>query len=228
VAGYVSDEELALAAQHGDKAAMNELWERLKGFAWWIINKTYINLITESPCVDEEDAIQAAYIGYLKTLHKFHYGKTKLHTAFKFRVKDELRDLLGFKDTTVYDKDSKKAKDITVFFHPALSLDEQVGESSNSAEYIEALEAPPDKYFEDEDEDGEYIRRLRATLKPMIAELTEKQRRVIYCIYYREFNVTESGRVLNMAREGVRDLRDRALVRLRSHKDELKPFWNVS
>jgi hypothetical protein len=37
VADYVSDEELALAAQHGDKAAMNELWKRLEKYTWWII-----------------------------------------------------------------------------------------------------------------------------------------------------------------------------------------------
>lgn len=187
-------EELALEVREHGAPAYMELWKRVRGFAFWI-GKRYAG-------IDAADKEQAAHEALLRTVRSYDAGKGPFITAYKFA-------LHGAYLTAKYGGRSEKTKQDPL--HTAASLDAPAAEDSDTP-LVDFIADERDSFTEPEAQE------LTDAVHNAIAKLSEGERAVILCLFFRGLTQDGAAAALKITTAEVRRREAAALRRLR-HPD---------
>lgn len=90
----MSNEELALAYQAGNRQALHELWMQVEKLAVRMV-KPYLGLARQNKVIDYEDLMQAAFLGVERAASAYRLDEGRFTTVMGFYVKNAVRGLLG-------------------------------------------------------------------------------------------------------------------------------------
>lgn len=207
----MTNEQLAAAAQSGDRRALFDLWESVRPFcmaAAWHMYRQSDPAKLFGRGVTLEDMQQETYFAFAEAVRGF-----KLESGYKFLsfltfpLKNAFAQLLGFR---TYGKGSPDPLD------KSLRIDCSVCMESDTplSDMLEDQEAG--RQLEDV-EDSVYTAQLHAALEAAMLEACDGQQRdVLQEIYYRGRNRQECGEALSLTVSEVRRIERRALQNLRN------------
>lgn len=212
----MTNEELAIKAQSGNKEARAKLWEAVKKFVYMLANTTYTRhkeqCITAG--VELTDLQQEGYIAYTEALQAFSTdNEYKFTTFLHYPLKNHFNELLGFRSNTSKVLNSSISLDKPLPNNEDLTLNETVPDKYA----LEAFESVEDKYYNEQ---------LRKAEEEALTRLTDKQANVIRDIYFNGFTLNEISDRLNVSIGSVRQQSVDSLRRLRSSSalKLLKPY----
>lgn len=176
------------AAQEGDKAALEELWERTKKFAL-AVSRRYIS----ESFADQDDFQQCAYLGF-HTAVMTHTGRYSFLSLVQWLVQRECRLVLGLVGKPIF---------------RAGSLDVELPDSDHTLEDTIEDESLP--MIGEALEESELVRDVRAA----VAELPERERLVVERHWLDGIALADIGECLGISAERVRQIECTAFEHLR-------------
>ena len=185
----MSIDTLVTQAKDGDTEALLQLWHQAKRFGFWI-GKRYD--------IDADDKKQAAFEALMRTVQTFEPGKYDFLTAYKYALRSAF---LAAK----YGGRSEKV--INDPLHAALSLDAPASEDADTP--------LGDLIAIDTDFSGVERQELAQAVREAIAQLTEPERDVIFCVFFRGMTQDAAAAALRISAAEVRKTESAALRRLR-------------
>ena len=196
----MSNEEIAVLAQTGDKDALLTLWAQVRRLAWKFIPR-WRTAAAAGGMVDA-DLEQTAFMGMLRAVDAFDPGRgLKFSSYFVMSLRAEVFTAAGINS-------ERKARDP---LRTAVSLD--LPASPNTPEDTTLADLIPDPAAETDINDSA----LRLTMRDIIAELPSDQQIALYRRYWLELPPTAVDRRSH----------DAALRALRhpSRSRQLREFW---
>ena len=173
----------------------------------YIANKIKINL---PAYIEFEDLVSYGYFGLIKSVERFNPDKrVKFKTYAYMRIRGAIFDackpiILEYKRMPILSLDEMRVIDTGDGFE---SIKGYIGTPSemNPAIIMEKKE-------------------VKEQLIKFVDELPEIERRVIVLHYYKNIdNFAEIGRLMNISREGIRQIHNRAIAKL---KKRIKEYWS--
>lgn len=197
----MNNEELVQLYQQGDKQALEKLLEINRGIVYKVANKFCIE---GSNSIDIEDLEQEGYIGLMVAAERYDINnpkKAKFTTYAVHWIYSKINRYVNAKST-----------------NEEISLNTPIGEEGDN-ELMDTIKGV-DYSFEDVEEKI-YIEQLREELEKVMHERTSlKERNIIKLHYGWDTNKTmtynEVGELLNITGERVRQIKARALRRMRN------------
>ena len=188
-------DELALVAREQGAPAIMELWEAVRGFAFWFARRYKL---------DKDDAGQAAQEALLRAVRGYDPDKGPFLTAYKYALHGALQ-------TALWGGRSEKIKQDPL--HRAESLDAPATEDGDTP--LRDLIA--DKTASDEAAAFEAIeaRERAQAVRDAIAQLTEPEQAVIFAIFFQGMTQDAAAAALRISAADVRKTESAALRRLR-------------
>jgi len=176
----LTNEELALKIQAGEREYLEVLWTNLKKFVIMLAYR-YKWIMEKYHFVDFDDFIQCGYFALVYAVERFNpqEGK-KFTTYYSYWYKSEIRRVVT-------------GRRINKFPPPTSSLNVLVDDEDHQVELIDlipAFGAELGKRIEDEE--------LRETIRKAINKLQELEMRVIYLTYFRGMSKKEVSYELNI------------------------------
>lgn len=92
----VTNEELAVAYQHGDSEALSALWAQVEKLAVHFV-KRYRSLAESNKAAEFEDLMQAAFLGVERAASAYREDEGRFSTIMDYYVKTEVYGLLGLR-----------------------------------------------------------------------------------------------------------------------------------
>ena len=215
----MTNEELAVQAQQGDKLALEKLWLQVYKLLYFMCNRAYTHYgcdFCSRKGVTLEDFTQECYFVFLKAVEAFKPDKEyNFNSYLKYHLKKAINALLG----------QKTSKRDTLNFCD--SLDIPTGEDSDLylSDIIEDESAAQEMQNVEEKTDNEL---LREALTEALDTCTDRQRKILLSVYYDNRSFKEIGKELSLCAETVRQETKKAFRRMRSGKGLrlLKPFFD--
>lgn len=209
----MTNEQLATAAQAGDRRALFDLWESIRPFcmrAAWHMYRQNDPAKLSGRGVTLEDMQQETYLAFTEAVRSFKSeSDCKFLSFLTFPLKNTFARLLGFK---IYGRGKPDPLD------DRMSLDAPAG-AENDAPLSDMLEDQAAGQQLEDVEDSVYTAQLHAALKSAMREACDGQQRdVLREIYYRGRSRRECGDALGLSRERVRQIESKALQNLRKPK----------
>lgn len=211
----MTNEELAVMIQSGERDKPLELWEQVRRFVRDRAYKWTVAVGTAAG-VTVEDLTQAGYLAMMGAVERFDPAagyafntilgnclKTEFSIATGVRTKRQQMDPL----------------------RSAASLDVPVGEEEGGGLLGDFIEDPQAvQCFEDVE-----TQPLHDAVEKALQSLTEEQRAVIRCMYYQGLTLEQTSQVLDMDRTEVRTAESKALRTLRhpNNSRELRQYMRV-
>lgn len=193
-----SDEELAMSAKAGDKAAAQELFDRHREeFRGWV--RTRLPALMRRK-VAESDVIQEAYLAAFVGLGNFEEQgegsfRRWLATILDRRIKSELRRYAGT---------AKRA------------LGQEISFAGSSAGAVPVAEDPTPS--------GEAVaRESRGLLRDAVRDLPEDYRTALRLVHDEHRSLAETGEIMGRSSEAVRKLYGRAVALLADRLERKEP-----
>lgn len=206
----------ALIAEGGNDELLPLLWERMQRF-YRMSSKKYANAHAERCTrygVNADDIFQESYFAMLDSV-KYYGGRKSEQQALKFisfcglPFKNHAAGLIGLRN---------KSLDV-IESSTILSLDEQVpGKDGEPDTPRSELVPDPDSLQPFYDvENADYCRAIRETVAAQ--PLTETERNVINYIYFKGYNNTQTGEIIGISIERVRQCRNSAIRKLQKSRE---------
>lgn len=216
----MTNEEMALAIQKGDKSLIAPLWEQLRRLIGMYIGRCFRTL--QGRCagagVTEEDLLQTGFIALMDAVKAYDPASGYKLTAFlKYPLRNRFNTLLGLRTV--------KAKNDPL--NNCDSLDEPLGGEDGDFTRSDVM---PDENAQQAFEDAiesEWCRSLRAVEEQLIDErLTEGEAAAVRGAFFEGLKLQPIADRLGVTRERVRQLQYHGLRRLRTGDavKKLKPF----
>nr|DAH84223.1 MAG TPA: DNA directed RNA polymerase subunit [Caudoviricetes sp.] len=215
----MTNEELAVQAQQGDKLALEKLWLQVYKLLYLMCNRAYTHYgcdFCSRKGVTLEDFTQESYFAFLKAVEAFKSEKEyKFNTYLEYHLKTAINALLG-------QRTSKKEP-----LNYCGSLDVPMGEDEdlNLCDVLEDEDATQAMQSVEEKTDNEL---LREALTEALDTCTARQQTIISLRYYYNRTLKEVSEVINVHPSRVREVEQTAFRRMRSGKGLrlLKPFFD--
>ena len=225
--------ELILAAQRGDEAAAGALVEKNSGLVWSVARRFY------GRGVDPEDLYQLGCLGLVKAMRDFDvaYG-TRFSTYAVPKIAGEIRRFLR-DDGTV--KVSRTLKERAAAVHaardrlakalgrePVLSelaealelTPEEIAQAETASEAVESIQQPAgetgltlESLLSDSPMEEQLVERL--ALRQALAQLPEREARVIALRYYHGLTQDRAAKLIGVSQVQVSRIEKKALAHLR-------------
>lgn len=215
----MTNEELAVQAQQGDKLALEKLWLQVYKLLYLMCGRAYAHYgcdFCSRKGVTLEDFTQESYFAFLKAVEAFKSEKEyKFNTYLEYHLKTAINALLG-------QRTSKKEP-----LNYCGSLDVPMGEDEdlNLCDVLEDEDATQAMQSVEEKTDNEL---LREALTEALDTCTARQQTIISLRYYYNRTLKEVSEVINVHPSRVREVEQTAFRRMRSGKGLrlLKPFFD--
>ena len=203
----LTNEQLALACQAGDKQAIAQLWEQTKAFIFrWCYHYYQRGRDRCAACgVELADLQQEGFLALLDAVQAFQIEKEyKFISWLKFPLKNRCSALLGTRGNTA-----------PRLLNQCGSLDEAIGEDEDTSRLDMIADPNAGEGFESV-EDREYNRQLHEALQEAMDTLQEKHRDILQWRYYDGLTLQQCGERMQCSPEYTRQLNRQALTRMRS------------
>ena len=215
----MTNEELTVQAQQGNKLALEKLWLQVYKLLYLMCNRAYIHYgcdFCSRKGVTLEDFTQESYFAFLKAVEAFKPDKEYNFISYlKYHLKTAINSLLG-------QRTSKKEP-----LNHCGSLDLPMGEDEDVylLDIIEDESAFQEMQNVEEKTDNEL---LREALTEALDTCTARQQTIISLRYYYNRTLKEVSEVVNIHPSYVRTEEQSAFRRMRSGKGLrlLKPFFD--
>lgn len=199
----MSNEELVVLIQSGERDKLSELWAQIRGMALkeargWAVHR--------SGGAELEDLEQAGFIALMRAVGSFDPSAGgKFSTLYYPIMRGEFQRAVGRRT-------AKQAQDP---LHTAGSLDLQVGEDEDSATVGELVPDPAAAQAFEDVEEQDRLTHLHMALGPVLASLPEQQRDTLRRHYYQRQTIEEIAAVEGVNRSTVYSWHNKALRALR-------------
>lgn len=215
----MTNEELAVQAQQGDKLALEKLWLQVYKLLYLMCGRAYAHYgcdFCSRKGVTLEDFTQESYFAFLKAVEAFKPDKEyKFNTYLEYHLKTAINALLGYRT-------SKKEP-----LNYCGSLDVPMGEDEdlNLCDVLEDEDATQAMQSVEEKTDNEL---LREALIKALDTCTARQKAIVLLRYYYNRTLKEVSEVVNVHPSYVGVEENKAFRHMRSGKGLrlLKPFFD--
>lgn len=203
----MTNEQLAVLAQQGDRRALFDLWEAVKPFCMAAAGHVYRR---HDPAklsgrgVTLEDLQQETYCAFRKALAAFKPERVyKFTTYLSYPLKNAFAQLLGYGNTKRDPLDD------------CISFDAPAGED-NDAPLSDVIEDPEAAQQITDVEDDCYTAALHTALETAMRETCDPaEQRILKTRFYLNQTRGQCAETLGMTKAGVRQLESRALRNMR-------------
>jgi len=198
----LSNEELAIRIQAGERDLIPYLWERVSRFAkhksnFYIENKQRSG---KNFSFEYADLVQEAYFALLSAIDAYHPDiEANFLTIFKYKLKWTFSQVFGSKVPASMKHDA---------FNDSISGDEPLFDDSGET-LFNAIKGHDDA--ETEAIQRVYLNQLRKALDKGLAKLTSRREEVLRARYYEELSTLETAKKLNVSRGTVNSTESSAL-----------------
>lgn len=215
----MTNEELTIQAQQGDKLALEKLWLQVYKLLYFMCNRAYTHCgcdFCSRKGVTLEDFTQESYFAFLKAVESFKPDKEySFNSYLQYHLKTAINAVLG-------QRTSKKEP-----LNYCDSLDVPMGEDEdlNLCDILEDESASQEMQDVEEKTDNDL---LREALNEALDTCTARQQSIISLRYYYNRTLKEVSQVVNIHPSYVRTEEQSAFRRMRSGKGLrlLKPFFD--
>lgn len=210
----MTNEELAVMIQSGQRDKLLELWAQVERFARWrAIRWEWV--LGDRGSVTLDDLMQAAFLAFLDTLKRWEPGEYVFLTVYGNRLKAAFTEAYGLRT-------SRTRKDP---LNDAISLDASIGDDVDDSVTLGDMQPDPTAELSFENViERDQAARLHAALESALSQLPAKQREAVVGKYYRGREVDK--KALN---DGIRALRHpRLSMELRQFCRQAKAPQNES
>lgn len=152
------------------------------------------------PGLEVQDLVQAGVIGLIDAVRTFREGKVPFAVHAKLRIRGAILDSVRTERHEAYLAPRRHGKEGTLP-KPELTRCEMPAETAAGSD----LRAP-----------GRRQLQMGMRLATAVAELPHRERRLIELLYDHNLTCAEAGRILGLRESWVRELRRRAISRLRN------------
>ena len=199
-----NNEELALAYQDGELEALATLWAQVERLAWRIVSR-YRSLARSNGATDNDDLMQAAFLGVERAAKAFAPDAGAFATLMGYYVRTECAALLVLRGSR---------KHLEHYY--AKSADQPVP----GTEKLILVDTNADANQEDEDE-RLFLEDIRRDVRAAIDRLGEQEAEVVRA-YYLEGVTTEAiGRRMGICKSRVAQLRAQGMRTMRRNRSLL-------
>ncbi|ALB44602.1 sigma-70 family RNA polymerase sigma factor [Clostridium beijerinckii] len=208
----MSNEELVLLYQQGDKQALESLIENNKGRVFKIANKFYTG---KTNSIDLEDLEQEGFMGLITAAEKY-----------KFDI-DNPASFITYATYWIYQKIHRFVSQKNTNDETSLNTPIKEDEEIERHDLIECVE----EGFENIEE-YEYLRQLRKDLEEVMEERTTLKEKEVLKLHYgwdcKECSFTYIGSILGVSKSRVQQIESRALRSIRKSiwlKNEYEEYF---
>lgn len=196
----MTNEELVVLYQQGDRQALNQLVENNQKFIYKVVNKFYTERIN---AIDKDDLIQEGNIGFIMACSKYdltYINKTKFITYAYYWIYRKIYRFIETRNTS-----------------EEYSLNVPVGSEENT-ETMEFIESDRNSIIELEDR--MYIKELRKELEGVMNQYNTLHEREILKLYYgwdsEETSIEDIADILETSSSNIRKTKSKAFRKIRS------------
>lgn len=206
----MSNEELAIPAQQGDKRALFDLWHNVQKLMYLLCSKKYSSLSQNyifSKGITLDDMKQESYFAFLQAVKAYKTdGEYKFTSYINFYLKNSFRRIFSQGN---YKQDS---------LSESISLNIPIGEDKN-IELLDTLEDSTIQETFDSVIDKEYTKELHQALdKAMKWQCSSKECDIINMRYYQNKTQKEVSQFLGVSDSCIGQLEQNAYKKLRTGK----------
>ncbi|MBR6119371.1 MAG: sigma-70 family RNA polymerase sigma factor [Oscillospiraceae bacterium] len=203
----MTDEELALKIQNGEKSLIAELWKQVERKIRIYVNHELqidsMHYRAASVGVTKEDLYQEGYFALLRAIKAYNPDKGFRFVSYlKYTVKNSVADAIHIR--TPGDRDNPTYR--------AISIYSPIADDSES-QLLDFLQDPKDQF--EEIEEAEQRKCIEKDVGDSIADLSPVQRRIILSRYYKLMTLSEIGKSEGISGQRVSQIENLALDQLR-------------
>ena len=213
----MSNEELAVLIQAGDRERILELWENIHLFIWQQANKRAYTLDGRGG-VTAEDLYQAGFFALLAAADGFDPSKGMTFISWlAMYLKAAFADAAGYR--------TQKARADPL--QQATSLDAPLGDDSDEITLADCIPDPTADAAFDAVAEQDRMQRLRLALETAMKSLSQDEQDVLPARYYRRRTIDEIAADRGTDQKHIRQIAAKALRNLRHPKNsrELLRYW---
>lgn len=203
----MSNEELALAIQQGDRERMGELWEQIEGLVKWKASRivTALELQGRSCGVEYDDLVQCGFPAMVSAVETYKPENGAFSTWFMVYLKKEFAEATGTRTSRSYNEP----------LNAAVSLDAPIGDDSDSAAMWEIIPDPLCMTGFEAVEAEQYRGQLHNALEAAMGELSPVQADILRRRYWQGLALRAIGEDMGKSGERVRGIEREAIRELR-------------
>lgn len=216
----MTNEEMALAIQQGDKSLTAPLWEQLRRLIGMYAGRCFNRMrgFCAAAGVTEEDLLQTGFLALLDAVRAYNTESGYKLTAFlKYPLQNRFNALLGLRNA--------KARNTPL--NNCDSLDEPIGDEGDG---VTRLDVIPDENAQQAFEDAidrEWRRSLRSVEEELIdRHLTRNEAAAVRASYFEGLKPQPIADQMGVTRSCVQQFREHGLRKLRigEPRRKLQPF----
>ncbi len=203
----MSNEELALAIQQGDRERMGELWEQIEGLVKWKASRivTALELRGRSCGVEYDDLVQCGFPAMVSAVETYKPENGTFSNWFMFYLKSEIAKITGIR-TSRSDNEP---------LNTAASLDAPMGDDPDSDAMWEIIPDPLCMAGFEAVEAEQYRGQLHNALEAAMGELSPVQADILRRRYWQGLSLGAIGEDIGKSGERVRGIEREAIRELR-------------
>lgn len=201
----MSIEELVAAVQAGDQSLMEELWGAVVNLVKWKAKRvmTSLELLSDSKRVEFEDLVQSGYFALVAALETYKPECGAFSSWLMYYLQTAFADTAGYR--TNQGRMENRAD----------SLDRPLTNEENSRPMGDFIPDHTEAATMESIEEREYREQLREALEAALESIPEKYSRVIQLRYLQNQSLSETGAVIGVSSERVRQMENKGLKILR-------------
>lgn len=213
----MSNEELVVLIQSGERERMGELWEQIEKLVMWKAHKVITEL---DGCggVEFEDLCQSGYLAMVAAVDSYNPESGAFSTWFMYYLKTAFAEATGYRTKTQkYDP-----------LRFADSLDAPLDDSKDSDTKGDLVPDPRGQQRLEAVEDSLYQEELHKALEEALAALPERSAEVLRLRYYQGMTLADIGERQGTTAERARRIETQGLRELRRprYRKALQPFFD--
>lgn len=195
----MTNEELAIAAKAGDRAALTELWENTRRICYRAAMK--YRALCESAGLDWADIEQVCFFGFYEAVQTFDPDKgLSFNTCLTYPTWNAIQEALGIRGK----------KELPP---QPVRLQSPIGEGESDGSLQDIL--PDGRQPQQEVEEHLYVEQLRAALERALAELPERRAEAMRRVFLDGQTRAEAARCMGCSVARVGEIVRKSLAALR-------------
>lgn len=216
----MSNEELAIQIRNGVPERMGELWEQVESLVKWKAKRimTALELRGNMCGVDFDDLVQCGYLAMVAAVDTYDPESGFFSTWLMYHLQNEFAEITGYR--------TKRGRNEPL--NDAVSLDKPLGEDGEGGLFGELIPDQRATATMESVEEREYREQLHEALEKALSAIPENYSEILRLRYYQGMTLEESGKLLGISGEQVRQREGKGIRKLRAPKvaANLRPFYD--